>query len=71
MERQEMDILYQTTIKNRKWTWTCHVMHTFDNIWTRKIMNWQPTTCRSPGIKGISWRDEIKRHHLSDQIRVH
>ncbi len=34
------------TIKNKKWTWTGHVMRRRDNRWTTRVTEWQPRNGR-------------------------
>ncbi len=48
------------TIKKKKWSWAGHIMHRTDNIWTRKVTEWEPRNSkRSQNRQKIRWRDEI------------
>ncbi len=70
MERQETSIVDQgtdevedtlMTIKNKKWTWTGHVMRRPNKRWTTRVTEWQPRNGRrSQGRQRVRWRDEVK-----------
>ncbi len=49
------------TIKNKKVTWTGHVMRRRDNRWTTRVTEWQPRNGRrNQSRQRIRWRDEIR-----------
>ncbi len=49
------------TIKNKKRTWSGHVMRRRDSKWTMKVTEWQPRNGRrNPGRQRVRWRDESR-----------
>ncbi len=57
-EQTKVEDILMTMKKN--WSWAGHIMHRTDNIWTKKVTEWQPRNSkRSQGKQKIRCRDEI------------
>lgn len=70
MDKEQIQVEdFLQTIRNKKWTWACHVMHKTDNRGTTKER--KPINCRSHSTQRTSWWKNEMREFAETEYEIH